>query len=117
MFAEMALGIWKWQFPWPLRIFSTSVGNDFQPGPRKSRNAPFSNVQHFHPLRGTACVGRRRPAQAVGAFGRGHVGTAQHVPEPLSPARIVFHLVEVLERKKKILGVPVPFIRWVLTSP
>jgi hypothetical protein len=27
---EMALDIWKWRFTWPLRIFSISVGNDFQ---------------------------------------------------------------------------------------
>jgi len=30
MSAEMALDIWKWRFSWPLRIFSASVGNDFQ---------------------------------------------------------------------------------------
>jgi hypothetical protein len=27
---KMALEIWKWQLPWPLRISSVSVGNDFQ---------------------------------------------------------------------------------------
>jgi hypothetical protein len=70
MFAEMALEIWKWRFPWPFCIFSASVGNDFQQRPRKSRNAPFSNVQHFHPLRGHGLRERLRPAQAVGALSR-----------------------------------------------
>jgi len=30
MTMKMVLEIRKWRFPWPLGIFSTSVGNDFQ---------------------------------------------------------------------------------------
>ena len=30
MSMEMALDIWKWGFPWPLRIFMGLAGNDFQ---------------------------------------------------------------------------------------
>jgi hypothetical protein len=44
MFAEMALEIWKWRFPWPLRIFSASVGNDFQ---QPRANERFGHFQMF----------------------------------------------------------------------
>src|SRR6516165_12230547 len=34
--------------------------------PVEIKEPAISNVQHVHPLRETACVGRRRPGQAVG---------------------------------------------------
>jgi hypothetical protein len=44
MFVKMALEIWKWWFPWPLRIFNTSVGNDFQ---QPLENEAFRYFQMF----------------------------------------------------------------------
>jgi hypothetical protein len=41
MFVKMALEIRKCWFPWPLRIFSMSVGNDFQ-HPRENQE-----MRHF----------------------------------------------------------------------
>jgi hypothetical protein len=60
MFVKMALEIWKCWFPWPLRIFSMSVENDFQQ-PRENQGTRHFQCPACPPLRGTACVGRRRP--------------------------------------------------------
>jgi hypothetical protein len=60
MSTKMALEIWKCWFPWPLGIFSAAVGNDFQQ-PHGNQECAISNVQHVHPLRGTACAEHRRP--------------------------------------------------------
>jgi hypothetical protein len=66
MSAKMVLDTWKWRFHWLLRIFSMSVENDFRQPPWKSRKPPFPMFSISTPYGGTACVGRRRPAQAAG---------------------------------------------------
>ena len=46
MSMEIALDIWKWQFPRLLRIFSSSVGNNFQQsrGNQGTRHFQMSSI-------------------------------------------------------------------------
>jgi hypothetical protein len=60
MFAEMALEIWKWRFPSPLRIFNTSVGNDFQ---QPLENEAF---RHFQMFSTSTPYGGRPPLNVAG---------------------------------------------------
>jgi hypothetical protein len=60
MFVKMALEIWKCWFP-GLFAFSACRLEMIFSSPVEIKKPGISNVQHVHPLRGTACVGRRRP--------------------------------------------------------
>jgi hypothetical protein len=71
MSVEMALDIWKWRFSGPLRIFSMSVGNDFQQ-PLRNEGARHFQISSISTLRGTACAGRRRLTRRVEVQSRRH---------------------------------------------
>jgi hypothetical protein len=61
---------WPWKsgnggFP-GLFAFSARRLEMISSSPMEIKECAISNVQLVHPLRGTACAGRRRPVQAVG---------------------------------------------------
>jgi hypothetical protein len=70
MCARMLLDIWKCWFPWPLRIFSMSVGNNFQQ-PRENRGMRHFQCPAHPPPTGDGLRWTSPAAQAVGASCRG----------------------------------------------